>query len=143
MYSSRTNNKGIRLWRFPSSRNFKKNRKLNLFLWTYLVWVAIFDILSRMHHQADWLSAAKSALTCDRDRSSQVLNFLGIFLFFFNNKGVCTTIRTHPSFHSLSFGYRPWPAHIQHMGQVFKAIHRKCWKDFSFPFKIADNWYQE
>ena len=48
-------------------------------------WVAIFHILSRMHHQADWSSAAKSALICDCDRLSQVLNFLGIFLLQ-NNK---------------------------------------------------------
>ena len=26
------------------------------------------------------------------------------------------------------FGYWPRPVHIKHMGQVFKAIHRKFWK---------------
>ena len=30
-----------------------------------------------------------------------------------------------------SFGYLLQPAHIKLIGQVVKAIHRKCWKDFS------------
>ncbi len=43
-----------------------------------------------------------------------------------------------PCFHSVSFWYLPQPAHIKLMGQVVKAIHTKCWNDFSFPFKMVD-----
>ncbi len=42
-----------------------------------------------------------------------------------NNKGVCNMIRTRPSFHSLSFGYLPQPAHMKFIRQVVKAIQRK------------------
>ncbi len=66
-------------------------------------------------------------------------SFLFVFLMFSSraqnktnkqnkNKGVCNMNCNHPSFHSLSFGYLPQPAHIKFMWQIVKAIHRKCWK---------------
>ncbi len=41
------------------------------------------------------------------------------------NKGVCNMIHTRPSFHSLSFGYLPQPAHMKAIRQVVKTIQRK------------------
>ncbi len=48
-----------------------------------------------------------------------------------NNKGVCNVIRTHPSFHSLSFGYLPQPAHI--MKQVTRPFTENVEKSLAFP----------
>ncbi len=52
-----------------------------------------------------------------------VVQRLSVFSSGTNNKGVYNMICTHPSFHSLSFGYLPQPAHMKFIKQIVKAIH--------------------
>ncbi len=64
-----------------------------------------------------------------------------MFLSGTNNKGVCNMFRIRPSFHSLSFGYLPQPAHMNFLDKLSKTFGENGENTLVLPsrWRIIDN----